>query len=208
MKFDNKKEALKVVGGLSDPSKMPCKGYSLPAEECMVGTKLRQIENSVCSSCYACKGCYVFPCVKDAMYRRLEKLYDPSWVDAMSYLTKDMKYFRWHDSGDLQNVLHLDKICQVAKNSPKCQFWLPTRENRILAIYFKNNKRPNNLCVRVSGAMIDGSAPTKFAHSLNVCVSEVRTKNYSCPASNQDNECKDCRKCWSNDVFNVSYRKH
>ena len=208
MKFETKKEALKYVAGLSNPSKMPCKGYSIPAEECGIGSQLRLIKNSVCSDCYACKGCYPWKIVQDALYRRLETIFKPHWVDAMSYLIKDMPYFRWHDSGDLQNVLHLDNICSVAKNCPKTKFWLPTRENRIVNTYLKDNKCPINLCIRVSGAMIDGSAPYQFAKKLGVTVSEVRTKNWDCPASKQNNECRDCRRCWSNKVFNVVYHKH
>jgi len=37
-----------AVGGLSNPSKMPGFGYSLPAEKCGAGSKLREgkLENS------------------------------------------------------------------------------------------------------------------------------------------------------------------
>ena len=54
-------EALKIVGGLSKPSKMPGWAYGLPAAECKTGSKLAQVPGSVCSGCYALKGCYVFP---------------------------------------------------------------------------------------------------------------------------------------------------
>lgn len=208
MLFDSKKDAVKFVGGLSVPSKMPCYGYSLPAYECNVGSKLRQIKGSVCSGCYALKGRYVFPTVKTAMERRFETIFEPAWVEAMSLITKDMPYFRWHDSGDIQNVLHLDKICQIAKNSPKCKFWLPTRENNICRIYFAFNKCPKNLCVRISGSMMDGKAPYKFAELLDLQVSEVRTTGWDCPASLQDNKCNDCRKCWDKKNFCVSYKRH
>ena len=67
----NTTEALKLVGGLSKPSKMPGWAYGLPADECKTGGKLKLIPNSVCSGCYADKGCYVFPVVQAAQYRRL-----------------------------------------------------------------------------------------------------------------------------------------
>ena len=35
--------ALEIVGGLSSPSKMPCHGYSIPAQKCMTGSKLRNV---------------------------------------------------------------------------------------------------------------------------------------------------------------------
>ena len=59
-------EALKIVGGLSKPSKMPGWAYGLPAKECKTGSKLRLIPDSVCFNCYALKGCYVFKVVQDA----------------------------------------------------------------------------------------------------------------------------------------------
>jgi hypothetical protein len=61
---------------------------------------------STCEGCYATKGCYVFPVVQAAQYRRLAAIKNPLWVEAMATLinSKKSKYFRWHDSGDVQDV--------------------------------------------------------------------------------------------------------
>ena len=67
-------EALKIVGGLSKPSKMPGWAYGLPAKECKTGSKLRKVKDSVCYNCYALKGCYVFKVVQEVQYRRLESI--------------------------------------------------------------------------------------------------------------------------------------
>ena len=85
-------EALKIVGGLSKPSKMPGWAYGLPAKECKTGKKLRDIEGSTCYGCYALKGCYVFEVVQAAQYRRLEATKSASWVDAMAQLINSKKY--------------------------------------------------------------------------------------------------------------------
>ena len=53
-------EALKLVGGLAKPSKMPGWAYGIPAAECKTGEKLKKIKGSTCEGCYAEKGCYVF----------------------------------------------------------------------------------------------------------------------------------------------------
>jgi hypothetical protein len=66
----NTKEAWALVGGLSKPSKMPGWAIGLPAAECKTGKKLVDVENSVCSGCYANKGCYVFAVVQAAQYKR------------------------------------------------------------------------------------------------------------------------------------------
>ncbi len=127
------------VGGLSKPSKMPCHSYSLPAAECSTGGKLQQVEGSTCHDCYALKGMYRFPVVQDAMYRRLESITKPQWVEAMAELiirkTKpDVPYFRWHDSGDLQSGEHFANIIRVCELTPNIQHWIPTREYRIVAV--------------------------------------------------------------------------
>ena len=102
----NTKEALKIVGGLSKPSKMPGWAYGIPAAECKTGELLRDVKGSTCEGCYALKGCYVFEVVQAAQYRRLESIQDSRWVDAMAMLinSKKSKWFRWHDSGDVQDA--------------------------------------------------------------------------------------------------------
>jgi len=60
MKDMNTKKAWDLVGGLSKPGKMPGWAIGIPAAECNTGSKLRLIPDSVCSTCYALKGCYVF----------------------------------------------------------------------------------------------------------------------------------------------------
>ena len=94
----NKKEAKEITGGLSAPGKMPEGSYNLPARACQTGAKLREIEGTPCYKCYAFKGRYNFPNVKDALSRRLKSLTHPRWVEAMTTLVKNKKHFRWHDS--------------------------------------------------------------------------------------------------------------
>ena len=81
-------DAKRIVGGLSHPSKMPCPGYSLPAQECKMGSILAQIKGTTCHGCYALKGFYQFPKVHEALVKRLESLKDPRWVEAMVFLIK------------------------------------------------------------------------------------------------------------------------
>ena len=199
----NTQEALKIVGGLSKPSKMPGWAYGLPADECKTGGKLKLIPNSVCSGCYADKGCSVFPVVQAAQYRRLAAIRSPLWVGAMALLinSKKSKYFRWHDSGDVQDEEHLLKIFAVAKLTPGTRHWLPTREawtSKYLSAV------PDNLTLRFSIPMIDQPASGNWANTSTVVSDQGRT----CPAPDQSNECGDCRACWDGDVKNVAYGKH
>src|SRR5262245_31613313 len=125
-----KKEAIAIAGGLSSPSKLPCHGYSIPAVRCVTGAKLVQVPGSTCSGCYALKGMYRFPNVKSALELRFQSLRHPQWVEALVTLIQGTGegYFRWHDSGDLQGVWHLEKIAEVCRRTPDVAHWLPTRE--------------------------------------------------------------------------------
>ena len=123
--FKNKKQAEEIVGTLSKPSKMPGYAYSTPAKRCLIGQKMRNVVGSICAFCYALKGRYVFPNVQKAMEKRFASLTNDLWVDAMTYLIGKVKnpHFRWHDSGDLQGVWHIEKIVKIAKNLPHISFW-------------------------------------------------------------------------------------
>ena len=197
-----KKEASKIVGGLSTPGKMPCYSINLPATECKTGAKLAQVPGTTCHGCYALKGRYQFQNVKDAMARRLQALTDPRWVQAMTALITGHKYFRWHDSGDLQSVTHLANIMKVARATPDTQHWLPTRESGLMKLI--NPKAiPKNLIIRVSATKVDGRAPGWWPWT-----STVSSSTTTCPALAQGNECGDCRACWDRKVSNVTYPKH
>ena len=60
------------------------------------------------------------------MQRRLDRLHDPRWMDAMVTLINGRHWqpepvFRWHDSGDVQSVQHLKNIFEVCKRTPGTQ---------------------------------------------------------------------------------------
>ena len=196
-----KKEARKITGGLSAPSKMPGPSYNLPATQCITGSKLVKIPGSVCKGCYALKGRYNFNNVRLALARRIESLQHPQWVLAMTILIKGEEVFRWHDSGDLQSSWHLKRIFEVCEATPETSHWLPTREAKFLPL--NTDSIPKNLLIRMSSHMID-QKPVKFWP----WTSTVSTGSFTCPASKQGNECKSCRNCWSREVANVSYPKH
>jgi len=198
----NTKEAWTLVGGLSKPSKMPGWAIGIPAAECKTGNKLKLIPNSVCSGCYAEKGCYVFAVVQAAQYKRLKAIAHPQWVEAMATLINSKKpdVFRWHDSGDVQDLDHLNKIYEVCKATPSKRHWMPTRE-----AWIKDHldNKPDNLVIRFSSPMVDQGPVMSWPNT-----STVSTKSRTCPAPDQDNSCGDCRACWDPEVKNIEYGQH
>ena len=202
-----KKDLEKIVGGLSKPSKMPGPAYNLPAYKCITGQKLAKVPGSVCFGCYALKGRYRFRPVKSAMERRLEALQHPGWVDAMIQLIKPHKEFRWHDSGDLQSLEHLQNIFRVCRSTPNTKHWLPTKEYLMVSRFMrKHGSFPKNLIVRVSSPKID-QAPIKHYQNTST-VHTGKPFGRECIAYKQNNECKECRACWNPRIKNISYKYH
>ena len=222
-------EALKIIGGsLSKPSKMPGFSIGLPAKECKTGSKLRKVQGSTCHDCYALKGCYVFKVVQDAQYRRLAAVSSPQWVQAMAHLINSKKpnVFRWHDSGDVQDLDHLNKIYEVCRLTPTRRHWLPTREAWIKEHV---SRAPDNLIIRFSTPMIDQAAPASWSNTSTV--SSLHSVN-DCPAFRTDKagtvhsleefkvmtketkkdldlgHCGSCRNCWNKEIKNISYGQH
>ena len=195
-------EAIKITHTLSKPSKMPGFSIGIPAKECKTGAKLRKIKGSVCYGCYALKGCYVFPDVQAAQYKRLKAIKKKKWIEAMAHQinSKKVKYFRWHDSGDVQDLDHLNKIYEVCKLTPTIKHWMPTREAWISDHV---TRAPDNLIIRFSMPMVDQAAAGSWPNT-----STVVTSGATCPAPNQGGKCKECRACWTKSIKNVSYGKH
>jgi hypothetical protein len=205
--------AKEITGGLSKPSKMPGFAYSIPAQACNVGSRLRSVQGSICSKCYALKGRYVFGNVKKALQRRLASLVHSEWVEAMVFQINQtgINVFRWHDSGDIQNLEHLERIAQVCRLTPDVRHWLPTREYALVTAYKeKHGSFPDNLNDRLSAYMMDGPLPTGAAERLGVTVSGVTSdpSKVSCPAYNQGGVCGSCRACWDKNQAVVFYPKH
>lgn len=203
------------IGGLSDPSKMPCHGFAISARKCITGGKLQKIAGTVCYGCYAMKGNYLWPGTRKAHARRYRKLNNKRWVAAMARLItlkEKSGYFRWHDSGDLQSVEHFARICAVVALTPHIRHWIPTREYKIVADYLRNGGEiPDNFSVRMSAHKLGGIVP-KFAKPL-VMSSVSRSDDtypdaHHCPARFQKNFCLDCRACWDTSVPHVDYHAH
>lgn len=151
----------------------------------------------------------------DAVLQAMENAENAKlWVSGMVSLIGGDSYFRWHDAGDLQSVHHLNLIVLVARATPHCNHWLPTREYAMVKQYiaaFGKDAIPSNLIVRLSAMYPD--QPVKIPASLQgirgITASNVHTAKpigNVCNAPSQNGECRDCRLCWSNAV--VSYALH
>jgi hypothetical protein len=240
-------EALAAIGGLSHPDKMPTASWSIPATTCRLGSLLRKLPGTTCADCYALKGCYLFPSVTNAMARRFallapvvagDTLETARWVEAFAIVLLDHadrtarvlkrrgragkhdgRFFRWHDSGDLQSVAHLRAIVAVVEATPNVRHWLPTREVGLVDAFVREGGEiPANLEIRISTPKV-GQAPAGVLARLardvrGISVSGVHEIGEApaatfeaCNAPSTEGRCADCRACWTSDV-NVSYERH
>ncbi len=205
--------ALALVGGLSKTSKMPCQSYSIPARACKTGAKLVGVRGSVCEKCYALGGFYRMPNVASVLGKRLASLDDlPAWQAAMTLAidaTETSGFFRWHDSGDLQSVAHLEAIVEIARALPAIRFWLPTKELGFVRQWLDGGGVvPSNLTIRQSAFMVGAGKPVLAAYVEQMPSSGVVREGGSCPAPKQGNKCGDCRACWDKTVSHVTYTLH
>ena len=208
------KEIEGKIGTLSNPSKMPAFGWGISAKHCKTGAKLAKVKGTICHSCYALKGRYVFKNVFNAHEVRRKAIELNEWVDYMAELLtqkyknldKSKRYHRWFDAGDIQSFGHLMKIFEVCELTPHIKYWLATREYKIIdQIDVKDV--PKNLCLRVSAVKVDGAIP-KFWKWTSGVHKDKKHAGKECPAPKQNFECKDCRACWDRKVKQVSYKEH
>ena len=205
----NKQEKSYYKKMLSNTSKLGVKSISLDANKCKTGGKLAKKKGTVCNGCYALKGCYVFPVVKNAMARRLEFFNSPNFIPIMVWLLQSQKkkYFRWFDSGDIQNIFMALNILEVCKQTPDIQHWIPTKEYKIWRQALKIQKLPDNVVLRMSSPNID-QEPLKEFQNTSTVHENKKAFGLECIAYKQDGKCLECKACYDPKIKNISYPKH
>lgn len=212
------------VGG-SDPtnplgqnSKMPGPSYGLPAANCIRGSKLARHRDSMChpSVCYAKRNRYkTWIPVVVSRQRHLASLRNARWTACFIFILRSRypteRYFRWHDSGDLQGVWHLRMLADIALALPHVKFWLPTHEPGIVRKFRRQwGIEPGNLIIRVSADRLRRHAAwdglTSTVHDVyGEPLVHPTHRSYECRAHDRDNACGPCRACWSPNAHHVSY---
>ena len=209
-----------ITGGLSQTTKMPESSFSTPAKHCKVGSKLREVEGSVCEKCYAMKGNYNYPNVMKAQQRRYERLNHPLWVQAMTMLIyiKVKKRFRWFDSGDIDSLQQLRNIIDVCNGTPNVQHWLVTKEKCTVRKFLDDGGViPDNLVIQMSGYMVNGDKVKGFDDCKQITHHLVhsdidKAQGHICPVEDGKgfSSCEEanCFACWDRSVNVVTSGLH
>ena len=196
---------------LSKTSKMPCKSISISAWLCRNGEKLSKVKGSVCNGCYARKGFYHMPNVKAKQSLTLEFMQSKEFITVMVELLQKEKFFRWFDSGDIQDLDMANNILDICEQTPHCKHWIPTKEYKDWKTILRSRSLPSNVALRFSTPMND-TPPLENAPlttTVFTTVGSLGMRGFICEASQKDTyECGDCRACWDTNINNVAYAKH
>ncbi len=203
---------------LTNTSKMPCASWSLPAGRSCPAAVYGA--GSICNSCYAGKGMYRQTTVQVAQQRRfqwaVQCMRTPEGQDEFvatmtaAIAKLGQPYHRAHDSGDMFNPAYVRCWTRICRALPGVRFWVPTRTWRFLdrpawTAALNELASLENVSLRPSALMFDDAPPMIPGWAAGTTASAT---GFTCPASTQNNECRDCRACWDSPEVPISYHKH
>lgn len=200
---------------LSQPSKMPCMSWSLPAYVTCPGA--HDANGNVvpaCSKCYALQGHYLMSNVEGVRQHNMQDWQHPGWVGAMRDLLANETHFRWFDSGDVYNAELAAKILAVCVLTPHVKHWLPTRARKDAAVaqVLERLEQLPNVVVRHSSDGINGELLVGFANTSTIVASDADAPagvgHVLCTAYRRAGKCGPCRACWSKRVEVTYYPMH
>jgi len=118
-------------------SAMSCWSWSLPAGRDGACPAEHRGPNSICSSCYAQQGNYLFRNVQETQAARFAFLKsDPAhFADILVRFLHidDHSFFRVHDSGDFHSLGSIHMWTRIVDRCPATRFWFPTRTHNFPA---------------------------------------------------------------------------
>ena len=161
-----------------------------------------------CSSlCYARKGTFNYKnVVKSHMDNYIAYNEDQKgfFKEINKTLNNDVviyKYFRWHMSGDIEDMKYLYGMIELAKKNKKTKFLAFTKKFDLVNMYLEvvDEELPKNLKIVFSAWDKD----FKVDNPHNLPISYVNFKNKSLNPSIPENakkcsgDCSNCRICWN-----------
>jgi hypothetical protein len=208
---------------LSNPRKMPCPSFSLPAGKSCPNAVYG--ENAICSSCYACKGRYTLPNVKAPRSARFDWTRESlkseagreQWVETIvsAIRATGTQYFRGHDSGDFFSPAYVQMWIEVCLQLPEVKFWFPTRSwqdgkgslNERMLKGLRTLAALPNVVIRPSALYFGDSAPQVAGLNAGSTAAADDATHTACVAPKQGGYCGSCRTCWDKSIP-VTYKKH
>ena len=189
---------------------------------CIPSVNLPPVETCLCDApciahCYARKGRFRFPSVRKTLeYNWQEWRNKP--VDYMNSVIQaciNVRYFRWHSSGDIPSRFYLHMMCVTAKICPEVRFLCFTKKYELVNSYLETyGSLPENLCMVFSAW---GDFIPENPHNLPVAYVELSSGEGACHIPDDAIECCgscfDCIRtdasCWHlNNGQSVKFKQH
>ena len=80
--------------------------------------------------CYACKGNWLFPNVKNSLQYNLEayKSNPTLFFESVAAQTALVRFCRWHSSGDIVDMQYFEGMCKVARKNRETHYLCFTKK--------------------------------------------------------------------------------
>ena len=100
--------------------------------------------------CYACKGNWLFPNVKNSLQHNLDayKSNPTLFFESVAAQTALVRFCRWHSSGDIVDMQYFEGMCKVARKNKDTHYLCFTKKYEIINEFLSKGKRiPKNLSI-------------------------------------------------------------
>ena len=100
--------------------------------------------------CYACKGNWLFPNVKNSLQHNFEayKNNHTLFFESVAAQTALVRFCRWHSSGDIVDMQYFEGMCKVARKNKDTHYLCFTKKYEIINEFLSKGKRiPKNLSI-------------------------------------------------------------
>ena len=120
------------------------------------------------------------------------------------------RWFRWFDSGDIYTAALAQKIYEVARRTPWCNHWIPSKSYNIPKIrYWLDRLRElPNVSVRFSSPSTHGEYTSEHGSVVVQSVTDTIQNGKMCDAYTRGGKCGPCRACWDKSTSLVVYPLH
>jgi len=197
---------------LSKASKMPGKSWSLQAGDTCPGSinPVTKEVIEVCADCYAKTGFYRMENVKAPRLSNRKDWKRTDWADDMVAALDNERWFRWFDSGDIYTAALAQKIYEVARRTPWCNHWIPSKSYNIPKIryWLDRLKELPNVSVRFSSPSTNGVYTSTHGSVVVQSVTDTIQNGKMCDAYTRGGKCGPCRACWDSSINLIVYPLH
>jgi hypothetical protein len=191
---------------------MPGKSWSLQAGDTCPGSINPNTKEviEVCADCYAKTGFYRMDNVKAPRLHNRKDWKRTDWADDMVAALDNERWFRWFDSGDIYTAALAQKIYEVARRTPWCNHWIPSKSYNIPKIryWLDRLKELPNVSVRFSSPSTNGVYTSEHGSVVVQSVTDTIQNGKMCDAYTRGGKCGPCRACWDSSINLIVYPLH